>query len=352
MFAQVYFPETLSRESLDHYLEQGWFRMGQTIFTTNFLNFKNQLYSALWLRASLREFVPSKAQQKIARLNEKFRVEIQKASITPEKEMLFATYKLKVPFEASASLQQLLYGKNDTNIYNTYEVLLYDGDKLIGVGYFDVGIASAEGISSFYDPAYKKFSLGKYLIFLKMSYCKSLRLRYFYPGYFVPGYRAFDYKLELSNSIEYFQLHTARWIDIQNFSPGKTPLAHMVEKLKSLQDYVAHCGLKTNLLQYEFFDANLIPDLKGMDLFDFPVFLNLELLGVRDPRLVVFDVRDDQYHVLQCVSIWEPNFLQETPGFYNAQLLRVGEELFASHLLLNVLNFIVAAKADSDRVTD
>ncbi|MBA4056534.1 MAG: arginyl-tRNA--protein arginylyltransferase, partial [Marivirga sp.] len=53
MFAQVHSPEKLLPRELDAYLEQGWFRMGQTIFTTNFLNFKNEFYSALWLRIML-----------------------------------------------------------------------------------------------------------------------------------------------------------------------------------------------------------------------------------------------------------------------------------------------------------
>jgi leucyl-tRNA---protein transferase len=46
MFAQVHSPESLHPVELDRYLDNGWFRMGQTIFTTNFLNFNNELFSA------------------------------------------------------------------------------------------------------------------------------------------------------------------------------------------------------------------------------------------------------------------------------------------------------------------
>src|SRR5688572_11082836 len=104
MFGQVHSPEKLSGDELDAYLEMGWFRMGQTIFTTNFLNFKNQFYSAIWLRIVLPRFSLDNTQQKLAKINAGFTTEITPAHISPEKEALFAKYKLAVPFEASASL--------------------------------------------------------------------------------------------------------------------------------------------------------------------------------------------------------------------------------------------------------
>lgn len=343
MFAQVNFPDVLAAEELDRYLERGWFRMGQSIFTTNFLNFKNHLYSAIWLRASLREYVPGKTQQKIARLNESFRIEIQKASITPEKELLFAVYKQNVSFEASASLQQLLYGRSDYNIYNTQEITLYDGDKLIAVGYFDIGLISAEGISSFYDPSYKKNSLGKYLIFLKMSYCKSQRLRYFYPGYFVPGYKAFDYKLDLGRAVlEYFQLASQKWRSIHMFSDRDIPIQVMQAKLFEVKRHFDHLQIDCSIMQYEFFDANLIPDLKGMELFDFPVFLSFASPDVIRPVLITYDVRTELFYILQCLSIWSPNAPHSTEGFYSSHLLRVEEEIFSSSTAQPVIDLVLA----------
>ena len=42
MFAQIAYPEELAPEELDKFLANGWFRMRQTIFTTNFLHFNQQ----------------------------------------------------------------------------------------------------------------------------------------------------------------------------------------------------------------------------------------------------------------------------------------------------------------------
>src|SRR5687768_3659888 len=99
MFAQVKCPETLLQEELDHYLERGWFRMGQTIFTTNFLNFKNLFYSAVWLRLELEKYTSDSREEKLRKRNNSFRVEIRKAVVTQEKEMLYAAYRKNLPFE-------------------------------------------------------------------------------------------------------------------------------------------------------------------------------------------------------------------------------------------------------------
>ena len=80
MFVELHYPEYLSAQELDVYLANGWFRMGQSIFTTNFLRFHDKFYSSIWLRIDLLNSEKSKTQQKIEKLNAKFRVEIQIAN--------------------------------------------------------------------------------------------------------------------------------------------------------------------------------------------------------------------------------------------------------------------------------
>ena len=85
-YAHVHRPATLAHHELDAYLAQGWFRMGQNIFTTNFLNFKEHFYSAIWLRIVLNEYSGDKQQQKIFKHNNSFRTEIKPAVISADKE--------------------------------------------------------------------------------------------------------------------------------------------------------------------------------------------------------------------------------------------------------------------------
>jgi arginyl-tRNA--protein-N-Asp/Glu arginylyltransferase len=327
MFAQVYLPEILQHQELDTYLESGWFRMGQTIFTTNFLHFNEKLYSAIWLRIVLKNLDEEATQAKLSRRNAAFRREIKKAEITPEKENLFERYRASVTFEASTSLTMLLMGKTATqNVYDTYEIDIYDNDKLIAVGYFDLGDKSAMGITSIYDPMYKKYSLGKYLIYLKIAYCKSLGMDYFYPGYFVPSYSYFDYKLTIGrSSLEFLQLKSHQWKHIREFTSDDIPIDVMFSKLNALQQYLQQEQLPATLLRYELFDANLIPSLSGAELFDYPVFIHYNQQPQSIGLIIVYDINDARYHALRCFSVWQHPSPNVRPGFYAEHLLKISE---------------------------
>jgi arginine-tRNA-protein transferase len=335
MFAQAHRPQTLSPTELDRYLEQGWFRMGQTIFTTSFLNFKGTFYDAVWLRIRLDEFSGDNTQEKLIRKNEAFRVIVQPMRFTVAKEELYDRYRKSLSFEASPSLSNLLYGKVNYNIYETYELNVYDNDQLIAVGIFDLGKESAAGITSFYEPAYKRFSLGKYLIYMKINYCKVKGLNYFYPGYFVPGYTAFDYKLNIGKSaLQYYSIESGEWLPIRTFSYSRTPLQLMFGKLRQLNELLLTASIKGKILYYEFFDANLIPDLQGMEFFDFPlIYYGLDITKENVQPIVVYDVMRHLYRLYRCTIIWSPE--DDTSGDDNddssyAHLLKVQDEIYAS----------------------
>lgn len=190
----------------------GWFRIQQTLFTTDTLIFDGIVYDTIWLRVRLHDFYGDKKYRILARKNSGFRIEITKALITPEHEALFIAYKKHIPFEGASSLHSLLHGDSDANVFNTLMINVHDGDKLIGTGCFDLGNQSAEGIFSVYDPAYKNYSLGKYMIYEKMHFCKREGFTWFYPGYYVPGYARFDYKKEIGKgAIEYFDREKNFW---------------------------------------------------------------------------------------------------------------------------------------------
>ena len=70
MFAQFESPAALTPYELDLYLANGWFRMHQTIFTTHFLCFKQNFYSAVWLRVGLKNYIPDKKQAVIWAIGE------------------------------------------------------------------------------------------------------------------------------------------------------------------------------------------------------------------------------------------------------------------------------------------
>lgn len=350
MLAKLNYPTALHPKELDNYLAHGWFRMGQTIFTTNFLRFSGVFYSAIWLRIDLDTFVPSKTQLKLEKLNATFSVEIVPVKVTATHEELFLKYKNHISFEAAPSLEYLLYhdGKND--IYNTYQVNIYDQQKLIATGFFDLGENTSAGISCFYDPDYRKYSLGKYLMLLKMKYSKQKGLKYFYPGYFAPGYPLFDYKLDLAkSSLEYYELSSLSWQPFSKYAPEDIPLVIMKQKLYELSKILKEKNITHTFFEYEFFDADLFASLNGLDVLDFPVFLYcLDVDWGITKAIIVFDLRDQQYHFLLCNSLFSTLDSINVDNRYTTNILKVVQPLFASasptHIARAAVNLLLESE--------
>ena len=182
-------------DALDFYLAQGYYRMQQELFTCHFVPFDGRLYTAHWLRLALARIDWGPEQRRLLRRNARFAATVRPFRPTPEYEQLYARYRAAITFDAAPTVEAVLLGGEVHNVFNTHVIELRDGDRLIAAGIFDRGKRTLAGILNFYDPAYHKHSLGKYLLLLKADHARRWQLDYYYPGYVVHGYPKFDYKL-------------------------------------------------------------------------------------------------------------------------------------------------------------
>ena len=83
------------------------------------------------------------------------------------------------------SLEALLLDGASYSIFDTWVVDVRADGQLIAAGIFDQGTRSLAGIVNFYDPDFRKYSLGKYLMLCKLNYAQRQNLAYYYPGYLV-----------------------------------------------------------------------------------------------------------------------------------------------------------------------
>lgn len=154
----------------------------------------------------------------IDRRNKEFTLEIVPFNYNQDYELLFQKYRSSLPPGRAGDLHSFLIGDSPYLIYNSLVINIYDSGKLIGAGVFDLGKKSAAGISSFYDPDYKRCSIGRYLIYKKIEFCKQNGFDFFYPGYFVPGIKAFDYKLDIGKeSLEFYDMDKDQWKPLSRF---------------------------------------------------------------------------------------------------------------------------------------
>ncbi len=231
MFKDLHILPRITGEMLDEYLALGWYRMGQIIFTTDYLNKEDQYLRVFWLRYRMDLFRFTTKQEKLLRLPEGFTVTNQPLRITEELETLYQLYRNKIDFEVSPSLRDNLFSlcfisSEEAPAYDSRVIEIRDKGKLVAAGVYDKGERSMMGIINIYDPSYKKYSLGKRLILLKLQASVELGLEYYYPGYIVPGFPKFDYKLEAGEGIcEIYDSMKEKWIPYsqENINNAEAP---------------------------------------------------------------------------------------------------------------------------------
>lgn len=317
MFAEKRYPEKLDAEELDEYLSKGWYRMGQSIFTTHFLCFGHTFFSALWVRLPLSQHQASKRHRKIMRRNRQFEISFRPVNqVEPDKEQenLYQRYRRQFPGLLAPSLKDALYDGDEKNVFNTWQCLIRDKNKLVALSFFDLGYQSIASILGIYDPAYKKESLGFYTMLMEIEYGQKGGFQYYYPGYIVPGYPRFDYKLRIG-AVESYHLKYDDWIPYPDQLKGdETPILKMDRQLQEMCQYLnlnhAPCVKK----YYPLFEANLFGFWQAPYL-DYPVFLVCSHLENPHTFLItVFDPKREDFQLMRC-SIFDDLQFYFNPTF-------------------------------------
>lgn len=204
-------PKFLDGAELDHFLGLGWFRMHQTIFTSNEVSSLDAI-RVHWLRMPLAEITNHRRHRKIRNANKSFRATIETfTKIRDDHEELFARYRASITFGAE-TIHDCLFDDTEENIFQTHCISVYDGEKLIAGGYFDTGVTSAAAILNFFDPEYSRYGLGKFLMLVAVDYLKEHGYTFYYPGYLLAGNNKMDYKLFLGKeATQYYDPETRTW---------------------------------------------------------------------------------------------------------------------------------------------
>ncbi len=182
---------------LDDYLAVGYYRMMHMVFTTNFtkITMDGEAQPVFWLRTPVQEIVPGKKATDIKKQCAGFTANIKPASINEETEALYSLYYNHINFETGATCYSCLHDPALPNPFDSMMIEVRDGNTLIAAGYFDKGKKAIAGILNFYHPAYKKYSLGKFLMLQKIEYALANNMHWYYTGYIGSSFTKFDYKL-------------------------------------------------------------------------------------------------------------------------------------------------------------
>ena len=133
MYTEIHYPiNRIPAENLDEYLANGWFRMGQTIFTCWFLFMEKGFFSAIWIRQDLQGFKFKKRSRKLMNRNAKlFTYQIGPARIDLKKEKLYKKHRVRFKTGVHRTLNQSLMSGANFSIYDTRQIEVYLGDELV-----------------------------------------------------------------------------------------------------------------------------------------------------------------------------------------------------------------------------
>lgn len=311
MYSAKKYPEHLSGEELDRYLYQGWYRLGQSVFTTQFLFFGSKVLNAIWIRLDLEGYQFSKSNKKILRTcSNAFEIAYQPLEITPEKEKLYKKYSKDFTGVLPQSLIESLQEEFSHNIFDSWEVTIRDKGKLIAYSVFDRGKTSIASIVGVYDPDYSKYSLGMATLLLEIQYGVANGYSWFYPGYIVPGNTRFDYKLRIGATQSY-DLYTQHWVPTDLVLSEVLPYEQLEEQILLCAEAYTELGIPHKVVYNNLLEANFYKT-EEMEFIDDPVFILTYSSNLRDRNLfaVTYDFSNGKFGLYLCAALdnFDPEF--------------------------------------------
>ncbi|MEZ4887737.1 MAG: hypothetical protein R3E32_23585 [Chitinophagales bacterium] len=297
MLTKTHYPENLLPNQLDEYLAKGWFRMGQMIFTCHFLCLQGDVYSPIWMRLSLAQHTFSKRMRKRMRqIETRFRIEVKPAEINETKEQLYQHHRSRFAGFISETLAESLLDFSTKNIYQTHEINVFDGEKLIAVSFFDMGQKSIASILGMFHPDYAQYSLGFYTMMAEVKYGQELGLDYYYPGYVVHNYPKFDYKLRIGE-MEYFDFDSQDWLPFADMDSNRLPAVALKARLQKMQTLLDAFDIDNHRLMYPLYDK--VTDHDHQEAFmNYPLFVACHYHYLNDRIIAIeYDLTLETYRL-------------------------------------------------------
>lgn len=185
----------VSPEYCDHLVQHGWRRFGEMFFRP----VCRECTACESLKIDVAAYRFSRSERRVLRKNADLHVVTRRPGMTQKHLELFVAYHRHMhlrrgweeqPVTPRNYYASFVHGYNDFG----YEVLYFDGDRLIGVDLIDILPSGISSIYFYYDPEYADRSLGKYSLLHQIALAQERGLPWIYLGYYVQGCQSLEYK--------------------------------------------------------------------------------------------------------------------------------------------------------------
>ncbi len=292
----------LSGDELDRYLARGWYRIGPTMMTCRFVHFDGELRTAVWTRLDLADYRMRKsARRTLNRVERHLHISIGEPVLDQEHEAVYQRYREIARGERSSSLHDFLYGDRDprTDVFDTREVRFTHPDgRLAGFSWFDLGSTAIQSLVGVYDPEVANLSVGFASMLAEIRWAQRHDLRWFYPGYVLPGAPAMDYKLRVG-PMDYLtdDGHWRPWAELDR---DQLPTEVLEERLAAAEVHLTDRGIAFERHLYPMFEAPAWHNNLATCLTE-PLILLVPGGRHRSVRVVYWDLEREAYRLRRCV---------------------------------------------------
>jgi arginine-tRNA-protein transferase len=201
------------------------------------------------IRVLVRNFSCSHSLRRLLRRNQaRFRVETGPAHIDEAKEGLYQYQKQAFKGYIFDTLEEFLFAQVPEGLFNTHEIRVYEGDKLVAASFFDVGKQAVASLIGLYDPAYRRHSLGLYTMLQEVLWAQESGKQFFYPGYVLLGNDSFDYKMRLGH-LQYYDWQ-GRWHRIEQLPEECFASELLQAKYEALETALLTAGISYRVHLY------------------------------------------------------------------------------------------------------
>lgn len=323
------------------------------LYKMDLLCIDDEVYSIVNIRLNIENFSHRKSQKKLLRkATDRFDIQYGKATLNKEKERLYQQHKHRFKGFIHGSLEEYLYANFGESVFDTREVCIYDGDKLIAVSYFDLGDRGMASLLGLYDEDYKSWSLGKVTMLKEIEFGLETGRKWYYPGYILDLPSNFDYKLELGK-MEYYS-PARRWVSYDKFVPKATNAYSIRTKTQELSNELHSRGLNHKVWLYPYFSMGYVGPWNAFFL-KAPALIELghDMQGF---IAMSYSPEDDSYSLYRIHPCPDgPQFLEmeESGEFaqstkYLNHLYKVGSTIIENSSKEIVLEFVVQISKKQD----
>jgi leucyl-tRNA---protein transferase len=218
---------------------------------------EGDLHSVINVRVTLENYAFSRSLRRIYNRGQRqFRIEIGLARVDEQREALYANHKRRFKGFIFESLEEFLFAGISRYLFDTHEVAIYEGEKLVAVSYFDIGQQAIASLLGLYVAGYPRHSLGVLTMLHEMQYAQQQEARFYYPGYVLRGYPGFDYKLRLG-SIQYYNW-AGRWRPLDRIGEEEFVAETLKRSIKVAEIHLRDAGIAYRRLVYPFFSVGYL----------------------------------------------------------------------------------------------